>query len=129
MSDISFTFTPLQLVGLVLIIASPGIVIGAVCGALLWQRHRIWGALIAAIIGGFLSLAGFQVWADTSLSVSLNAGEAAGLGLLHGAPGLIIGAALGFWRWRSNRPGGIVAGGIVGLTLWLGAWVWITGTI
>jgi Na+/proline symporter len=38
-----------------MILGSPGIVLGAIPGALLWRAHRIAGALLGAVVG-------FVVW-------------------------------------------------------------------
>jgi Na+/proline symporter len=47
---------------LALIIGAPGLVLGVALGALLWRRHRIYGALLGAVVGLVLWLAGFVVW-------------------------------------------------------------------
>ncbi len=59
MSDIGILNSPLALVMLALIIASPGLAIGAVTGALTWRRHRIAGLLLGAAIDGALCFAGW----------------------------------------------------------------------
>jgi Na+/proline symporter len=45
------------------------------------------------------------------------------LALIIGAPGLIIGAALGAIMWRRRRILGAVIGALLGLFLWLGGFV------
>ena len=38
------------------------ILIGAALGAVAWRRHRLWGALLGAIIGFLLWIGGFVAW-------------------------------------------------------------------
>jgi hypothetical protein len=45
------------------------------------------------------------------------------IALIIGAPGLVIGAALGAIVWRHRRIFGAVVGAFVGLLLWLGGFV------
>ena len=48
------------------------------------------------------------------------------MALIAGAPGFVIGAIVGAWRWRRRWLIGLVAGGASGFVLCLGAvLVWI----
>jgi hypothetical protein len=58
MSDISLVFSPLDYLVIALVVASPGLVVGAVVGALAWRRRRIMGAASGAVLGGLLCIAG-----------------------------------------------------------------------
>jgi hypothetical protein len=51
MSDISITFPWYSWPLLLAFFGWPGLLIGLVLGAVLWQRHRIWGAVLGAIAG------------------------------------------------------------------------------
>ena len=61
MSDISFKFDTLTLLLIVIYLAWPGLVLGAIIGALAWRRHWIWGGLIGAVLGLALWFGGW--WA------------------------------------------------------------------
>jgi len=56
MSDIKLIFSPLDYLLIALLVASPGLVVGAGVGALAWRRHRIAGAAVGAILGGLLCI-------------------------------------------------------------------------
>ena len=60
MSDIGFEFTWFDLLLVALFFGSPGLLIGAALGALAWKRHRVWGAVLGAILGLVVCL-GLQV--------------------------------------------------------------------
>ena len=62
MSDIGILTDPWSLAFVFLIIGSPGLPLGAIAGALLWRRHRIYGALLGAVAGFALWLAGWMMW-------------------------------------------------------------------
>jgi hypothetical protein len=62
MSDIGLNWGPLDIAAMALIIAWPGLAIGAALGALAWRRHRWWGTLIGAVAGLALWLGGFVWW-------------------------------------------------------------------
>ncbi len=64
MSDIGILNDPLSLIAIALIFGSPGIVLGAIAGALLWRRRRIGGGLIGAIAGFILWLTGWMLLRD-----------------------------------------------------------------
>jgi Na+/proline symporter len=55
MTDIGILNGPFATALILLIVGSPGLLPGAIAGALIWRRHRIWGALIG-------SAAGFGLW-------------------------------------------------------------------
>jgi hypothetical protein len=59
MSDIGLHWGPFDIAIIALIIGAPGLVIGAALGAILWRRHRAYGALLGAVAGLLLWLAGF----------------------------------------------------------------------
>jgi len=60
MSDIGILNDPLSIALIALLLGSPGLVLGALIGALAWRRHRIAGALIGAVAGFALWLAGWM---------------------------------------------------------------------
>ena len=49
---------------MLLILGAPGLSIGALAGALIWRRHRVWGALLGAAIGFGLWLLGWLYFSD-----------------------------------------------------------------
>jgi Na+/proline symporter len=66
MSDIGILSDPLSLAFVFLIIGSPGLPLGAIAGALLWRRHRILGALLGAVAGFAVWLAGWMVYQNVT---------------------------------------------------------------
>ena len=62
MSDIGILTDPWSLAFVFLIIGSPGLPLGAIAGALLWRRHRITGALLGAVAGFAVWLAGWMIY-------------------------------------------------------------------
>jgi hypothetical protein len=58
MSDIGLVFSPLDYLLIALVVASPGLVVGAAIGALAWRRRRIVGATGGAVLGALLCIAG-----------------------------------------------------------------------
>jgi hypothetical protein len=62
MSDIGLDWGPLDWAEIALFVGAPGLVIGALLGAILWRRHRLWGALVGAVVGLGLWDAGFVAW-------------------------------------------------------------------
>ena len=62
MSDIGPIIGPFDIAMLALIIGAPGLFVGAAVGAFAWRRHRVWGALIGAVGGLLIWLAGFVLW-------------------------------------------------------------------
>jgi len=64
MSDIGVLNNPLSIVLLALIIGSPGLVLGALAGALVWRRRRLIGAALGALAGLGLWLLGWLYFTD-----------------------------------------------------------------
>jgi Na+/proline symporter len=64
MSDIGILNDPFSLIVIALIFGSPGLLLGAIAGALLWRRQRVAGGLLGAIAGFVLWLAGWMVLKD-----------------------------------------------------------------
>jgi Na+/proline symporter len=62
MSDISLNWGPLDWAEIALFIGAPGLVLGALLGAIAWRRHRLWGALLGAVAGLVLWDAGVWAW-------------------------------------------------------------------
>jgi Na+/proline symporter len=63
-SDIGILNDPVSLIAIALLLGGPGLLLGAIPGALLWRRHRIAGALLGAVVGFFLWLIGWMVMKD-----------------------------------------------------------------
>jgi Na+/proline symporter len=63
-SDIGILNDPASLIAIALILGSPGMVLGAIPGALLWRTHRIGGALLGAVVGFVVWLVGWLVLKD-----------------------------------------------------------------
>ena len=63
MSDVGILNDPYSVVIIVLILGSPGLLLG-IPSALLWRKHRIAGALLGAVVGFVLWLAGWLVMKD-----------------------------------------------------------------
>ena len=61
MSDVGILSDPYSLIEIALIFGSPGFLLGAIAGALLWRKHRLAGALLGAVLGFALWLAGWLV--------------------------------------------------------------------
>jgi Na+/proline symporter len=64
MSDIGILNDPVSLIEIALLLGSPGFLLGGILGALLWRRDRIIGALVGAVIGFVVCLAGWLVFKD-----------------------------------------------------------------
>jgi len=62
-SDVGILNDPYSVVIIVLILGSPGLLLG-IPSALLWRKHRIAGALLGAVVGFVLWLAGWLVMKD-----------------------------------------------------------------
>ncbi|MGA2818502.1 MAG: hypothetical protein ABSE67_19875 [Xanthobacteraceae bacterium] len=62
MSDIGLNWGPLDFAAIGLIIGSPGLLLGAAMGAIIWRSRRLSGALVGALVGLLLWLAGFGLW-------------------------------------------------------------------
>jgi Na+/proline symporter len=59
MSDISLNFTWFDLLLFALLLGSPGLALGALVGAIAWRRHRVYAAIIGAVVGFALWIAGW----------------------------------------------------------------------
>jgi len=64
MSDIGILNDPVSLIEIALLLGSPGFLLGAISGALLWRRRRIIGALTGAVIGFVVCLVGWLVFKE-----------------------------------------------------------------
>jgi len=62
MSDISIEFTWYELLIVALFLGWPGLLLGAVLGAVAWRRRRVYGALIGSIGGLALWLGALFLW-------------------------------------------------------------------
>jgi hypothetical protein len=58
MSDVGILNDPVSILEIILLLGSPGILLGA----LLWRRHRFMGALVGAVIGFVVCLGGWLVF-------------------------------------------------------------------
>jgi Na+/proline symporter len=58
-SDIGILSDPASQIEMVLLLGSPGLLLGAILGALLWKRHRFAGTLLGAVAGLVLWLTGW----------------------------------------------------------------------
>jgi Na+/proline symporter len=63
-SDIGVLNDPVSIIEIILLLGSPGFLLGAISGALLWRRRRVAGALLGAVIGFVLCLLGWLVFND-----------------------------------------------------------------
>ena len=63
MSDIGILNDPVSIIEIILLLGSPGFLLG-IPGALLWKKHRIAGALLGAVVGFVLCLIGWMVMKD-----------------------------------------------------------------
>ncbi len=62
MSDIGIFSGPFSVLFLYLLFGGPGLVVGAILGALLWRRNRARGAEIGAILGFWMCIFAVWVW-------------------------------------------------------------------
>jgi Na+/proline symporter len=62
MSDIGILNDPVSLILIFLLFGSPGFVLGAIPGALLWRRHRVIGGLLGAVAGFVIWLVGWMAF-------------------------------------------------------------------
>ncbi len=62
MSDISIEFTWYELLVVALFLGWPGLLFGAVLGAVAWRRHRVYGALVGSTGGVALWLGALFLW-------------------------------------------------------------------
>lgn len=126
MSDIGLNWGLVDYLLLALILGAPGLVIGAICGALAWRRHRARGALTGAALGAIICIAAFMAWAESKLSMNFGFGDLLVLALVRSAPGLATGAAAGAWIRRADRVTGAVLGALVGGVLCLMGWTLVS---
>jgi Na+/proline symporter len=63
-SDIGILNDPVSIIAIILLLGSPGFVLGAIPGALLWRRHRIAGAMLGAMIGFVVCLVGWLIFEE-----------------------------------------------------------------
>jgi len=64
----------------------------------------------------------------SDIGINLGPLDYAAIALVVGAPGLVIGAALGAILWRRHRVFGTLVGAIAGLALWdAGVMAWLGG--
>ena len=64
MSDIGILNDPVSILEIILLLGSPGLLLGAILGALLWRRHRVAGAVLGAVIGFAVCLIGWLIFKD-----------------------------------------------------------------
>ena len=64
MSDIGILNDPVSLIEIVFLLGSPGLLLGAILGALLWRRHRIAGAVLGGGVGFVVWLVGWIAMKD-----------------------------------------------------------------
>jgi hypothetical protein len=62
-SDVGILNDPYSVVIIVLILGSPGLLLG-IPGALLWRKHRFVGALLGAVVGFVIWLTGWMIFKD-----------------------------------------------------------------
>jgi Na+/proline symporter len=62
-SDVGILNDPYSVIIIVLILGSPGLLLG-IPGALLWRKHRIVGALLGAVVGFVIWLTGWMIFKD-----------------------------------------------------------------
>jgi Na+/proline symporter len=62
LSDVGILNDPVSQIIIMLIFGSPGLLLGAIPGALLWRRHRIVGAVLGAIVGFVIWLLGWMAF-------------------------------------------------------------------
>jgi hypothetical protein len=122
LSDIALDWSVADYALIALFICWPGLALGALCGALAWRRHRIWGGLIGAMIGCVFALGAFLLWVSSDLSLATDFGTTVLLSLKDAMPGIFVGGAIGAWLWRSRRISGATCGALVGLALWMSGW-------
>jgi Na+/proline symporter len=64
MSDIGILNDPVSILEIILLLGSPGLLLGAILGALLCRRHRVAGAVLGAVIGFAVCLIGWLIFKD-----------------------------------------------------------------
>jgi Na+/proline symporter len=63
-SDIGILNDPVSLIEIVFLLGSPGLLLDAILGALLWRRHRMAGAVLGCGVGFVVWLMGRMVMKD-----------------------------------------------------------------
>ena len=63
MSDVGILNDPVSLIAIILLLGSPGLLLG-IPGALLWRKHRIAGAVLGAVAGFVIWLTGWMIFKD-----------------------------------------------------------------
>jgi len=63
-SDIGILSDPVSQIEIALLLGAPGLLLGAILGALLWRCHRFAGALLGAVAGLVLWLTGWLMVND-----------------------------------------------------------------
>jgi hypothetical protein len=125
LSDIALDWGAADDALIALLISWPGLALGALCGAVAWRTHRIWGGLVGALIGCGLALGVFLLWVSSDLSLATDFGTAVLLSLKDAIPALLTGGAIGAWLWRSRRISGATCGALVGLALGMSGWFYL----
>jgi Na+/proline symporter len=62
-SDIGILNDPVSIIEIVLLLGSPGLLLG-LPGALLWRKHRIAGAVVGAVVGFVIWFTGWLIFKD-----------------------------------------------------------------
>ncbi len=62
MSDIGLDWGPFDYAAIALIVGAPGLLFGLILGAILWRRHRVWGAVAGAAVGLVVWDGGVVAW-------------------------------------------------------------------
>jgi hypothetical protein len=107
----------------------PMILAGALSGALIWRRHRVWGGALGAVAGWALGVGAFFAWSDGPTSRHLSYWPALAAGTGRALPGLALGAALGAWLGRRDRTAGATLGALGGGAASLAGWTMIAGAL
>jgi Na+/proline symporter len=63
-SDIGILNDPTSLIEITLLLGSPGLLLGAIAGALLWRKRRLAGGFAGAVVGFVAWLTGWMVMKD-----------------------------------------------------------------
>jgi Na+/proline symporter len=60
LSDVGILNDPISLIEIVLLLGSPGLLLGGVAGVVFWRQRRIAGALLGAVAGFVTWLTGWM---------------------------------------------------------------------
>lgn len=111
----------LQLLLIMLVYSAPAFVLGILVGGIGWPSHRLVAAALGGLAGVLLGLLFWWLYLNTDLSVHFDPEELILTGLRRGWPGMLLGAAIGFFAtWR--RTFGALCGAILGFAPGLLAW-------